>query len=176
MSWILTHSGRRFDYDNPTEICLNDIARALSMQCRFNGHVAFFYSVAQHSVLVSKLVPEEFALEALMHDATEAYVGDVPKPFKDDHLADFEEQENRIYSFIAEKYGLNKELSDATKLADKQALMIEARVLYKELPDDWGYPDLEVPDLKIRPMVPFEAEKAFRERYGELLLAKYADA
>ncbi len=67
--------GSIFYYDriNKDDIDINDIAVSLSNICRFAGHLSHFYSVAQHAVLCSQLVPQEFAFEALMHDATEAY-------------------------------------------------------------------------------------------------------
>ncbi|MCX2657579.1 hypothetical protein OQ617_16870 [Klebsiella pneumoniae] len=75
MSFIKTFSGKHFYYDriNKDDIDINDIAVSLSNICRFAGHLSHFYSVAQHAVLCSQLVPQEFAFEALMHDATEAY-------------------------------------------------------------------------------------------------------
>jgi 5'-deoxynucleotidase YfbR-like HD superfamily hydrolase len=84
MSFIQTLSGKRFDYINSTadDVDIEDIANALSNICRFAGHVPEFYSVAQHSVLCSQIVPPEFAFEALMHDAAEAYCQDIPQPLK----------------------------------------------------------------------------------------------
>ncbi len=78
MSFIKTFSGKHFYYDriNKDDIVINDIAISLSNICRFAGHLSHFYSVAQHAVLCSQLVPQEFAFEALMHDATEAYCQD----------------------------------------------------------------------------------------------------
>lgn len=80
MSFIKTFSGKHFYYDriNKDDIVINDIAVSLSNICRFAGHLSHFYSVAQHAVLCSQLVPQEFAFEALMHDATEAYCQDIP--------------------------------------------------------------------------------------------------
>jgi len=84
MSWILTYTGKRFDTLNPKpeDICIEDIAHALSMICRFGGHCRQFYSVAQHCLLVSCNLPVEAELWGLMHDAAEAYVGDVVTPIK----------------------------------------------------------------------------------------------
>lgn len=81
---MITYTGKVFDFDSPSDgpVCLEDIAHALGMLCRFNGHIRRFYSVAQHSVLVSKLVDPRYALLALFHDAAEAYVGDMVSPLK----------------------------------------------------------------------------------------------
>jgi len=84
VSYIQTLSGKKFSYQFATadDIDIEDIANALSNICRFAGHLPEFYSVAQHSVLVSQIVPPEFAFEALMHDAAEAYCQDIPAPLK----------------------------------------------------------------------------------------------
>ena len=75
-NFIATYSGNRFYFDDimANDVNIQEIAHALSHLCRFGGHVREFYSVAQHSVLVSLLAPPEHALGALLHDATEAYV------------------------------------------------------------------------------------------------------
>lgn len=80
MSYIQTLSGKHFNYLDiqQDDIVIEDIATALSHICRFAGHLPEFYSVGQHSVLTSHLVPQEFALEALLHDAAEAYLQDIP--------------------------------------------------------------------------------------------------
>lgn len=82
--WIQTYSGRRFwPLDPRTEdVCLDDIAHALSNLCRFTGHVKTFYSVAQHCVLASRAVHPDVAMLALLHDAAEAYLGDIARPWK----------------------------------------------------------------------------------------------
>lgn len=84
MNWILTSTGKRFDLLEPDADMIDpwDICHSLAHLCRFNGHTREFYSVAQHSCIVAELVPEEHKLAALLHDATEAYLGDITRPLK----------------------------------------------------------------------------------------------
>ena len=79
-----TVSGKIIDLNHPTEdmIDIKDIAAALSKICRFGGQINQFYSVAQHCVLVAAMAPAIIKKEALMHDAAEAYLLDIPKPLK----------------------------------------------------------------------------------------------
>lgn len=87
-AYIQTFSNKRFHILAPTqdEICIEDIAHALALQCRFTGHVRHHYSVAQHVVLASYLVPPKYAFEALHHDDSEAYICDMSRPLK--HFTD----------------------------------------------------------------------------------------
>lgn len=84
MSWIETFTGKKVYPLEPcsSEYCIEDIAHALSLTCRYGGHSSDFYSVAQHCCIVSDLCPEGLKLVGLMHDAAEAYLGDVPSPIK----------------------------------------------------------------------------------------------
>jgi len=84
MTWITTNSGKRFDFTQPFDntFDIHDIAHALAHINRFTGHTDQPYSVAQHSVYVSNIVPPRYALAGLMHDAAEAYLGDVSAPLK----------------------------------------------------------------------------------------------
>jgi hypothetical protein len=77
--WLQQHSGQVFDFDvmDLGTITIEDIAHALSNICRFGGHSKFHYSVAQHSILVANLLPTHLKLEGLLHDAHEAFVGDI---------------------------------------------------------------------------------------------------
>jgi len=104
MTWILTRTGRRFDLLAPKadQVSTLDIAHALSQLCRFNGHTSRHYSVAQHSLLVASIVPAEHQLAALLHDATEAYVGDMTRPLKA-LLPDFSAIEHGIWLAICER-------------------------------------------------------------------------
>lgn len=89
MTCILTNSARQFDLLNPRaeNVITTDLAHALSLVCRFNGHCAWHYSVAQHSLLVAYIIekeggtPEE-QLAGLLHDGTEAYISDLTRPLK----------------------------------------------------------------------------------------------
>lgn len=110
-------------------IRIRDIAHALSHICRFGGHTFDFYSVAQHSCLVSYLAPQELRLVALMHDATEAYLGDLIKPLKNyidgQTIPIYKELEQRFERVIAERFGINHQLYELIKPYDKRALEIE---------------------------------------------------
>ena len=103
--FIQTFTGRMFwPIDpQPDEVDIEDIAHALSNVCRFCGHTREFYSVAQHSVLVSEIVPAAFALEGLLHDATEAYISDVARPVKP-YLTNYKEIEINLYRAIAKRF------------------------------------------------------------------------
>ena len=105
-----------------------DIAHALSMQCRFNGH-SQFYSVAEHSMVVASLVPHQFRLEALLHDAAEAYLGDIVSPLKA-LLPDYQALETKVDQAIRAKYCLPSEHTPEVTAADKQALILEFRHVF----------------------------------------------
>lgn len=119
-SVIKTYTGRWFDVFNPDieGIHITDIAKSLSKQCRFSGHTQLFYSVAEHSVACSLIVPEEYRLAALLHDASEAYLVDVPRPIKK-KLIGYKEIEDGVMTAIAKKYGFDYPFHDCIKLADE---------------------------------------------------------
>src|SRR3990167_6603298 len=124
-------NGGSFDYDDipNNKINLDDIAWSLSMQCRFAGHLKQFYSVAQHCVTVSDFVSltnPEFALEGLLHDASEAYVVDVPSPLKHkQELSGYREIENQVHAKIFQVFNLQFPLPTCVIAADKLALLAE---------------------------------------------------
>lgn len=130
-TYITTWSGQKFNFLNPepTSILLEDIAHALSLQCRFNGHCDTFYSVAEHSVRVCNLVEasgmkRNIVLTALLHDAAEAYTGDVVSPIKK-LLPEFKKIEANLEKHIAERFSLTYPFPEEVHLADKQALQEE---------------------------------------------------
>lgn len=123
---IRTYTGLYINVFEPTldMICIEDIAHALSMQCRFGGHLPIFYSVAEHSWYCSQLVKEEHKLAALLHDASEAYLLDVPRPIKK-HLSNYKEIEHNLMLLISEKFGFNYPLHNDVKDVDELALITE---------------------------------------------------
>lgn len=120
---VRTSTGRYIDFKNLSsdEIVIEDIAHSLSMLPRFGGHLPRFYSIAQHSVECSWLVDDELALEALLHDASEAYMLDIPKPLKN-LLPDYVKLETELMEIIADKYGFNYPLDKRVKVADLEML------------------------------------------------------
>jgi len=123
---IITLSGRRVDPFNmkSDDIYIYDIAHSLSMQCRYNGHIKRFYSVAEHSVLVCQYLPNEYKLWGLLHDATEAYIGDVISPIKQ-RLDSYNKLEKGIHRIIAEYFNLSYEIPEIVHDADRHVLAQE---------------------------------------------------
>lgn len=169
---ILTAGGHYFDFDKPDlcEFGIEEIAHALSHLCRFTGHTRRFYSVAQHSVLVSKIVPREYALEGLLHDAAEAFIGDVAKPLKK-LLPDYQALERRVEAAVFRRLGINPELPACVKRADLIMLVTERRDLMPYWPDDsWTQLDGVQPlPERVRPVSPDEAFHDFLNRHRELI-------
>jgi hypothetical protein len=167
---ILTRSGHYFDFITPEKSVIDifDIATALSNICRFNGHTKGFYSVAQHSIFVSQLVPREHALVALLHDAAEAYVGDVTRPLKN-LLPEYKVIEDRVHAAIFKHFGLDPKLPPCVKQADLVMLATEQKNLMADHDDEWALIKDIVPlDVIIVPMTPAKAALRFNERFNEL--------
>jgi 5'-deoxynucleotidase YfbR-like HD superfamily hydrolase len=178
--YLQTVSGRwvnPFDPD-PAQLDAGDIARALANQCRFGGHSRAFYSVAQHSVIVSRLVEErggdaEDVFAALMHDASEAYLGDMPHPLKHRSPlgAAFKEAEEHLERAIRDRFAIRSEVP-AIKRADRALLATERRVFSAET---WHWPELEGVeplDLELEAWPPDRAAEEFAARFAELDLAR----
>lgn len=154
-----------------SDVDINDIAHGLSMQCRFGGHCREFYSVAEHSVHVAGLV-KLFAsstvevLSALLHDAAEAYIVDIPRPLKMQPEFDgYHRVEARIHAVICERFGLPPIISHATKVADEVALESEARLLMQ--PDLIGWRVPREPAIELQLLGPREARAAFLAAFEE---------
>lgn len=131
---IRTSSGIYIDVFEPTEdmITIEDIAHSLSHQCRYGGHLPVFYSVAQHSIYCCENVEgEENKLAALLHDGSEAFLLDMPRPIKY-HLADYRDIEDKLMRVIANKFGFEYPLVKAVKEVDELALHAEWKTFFGE--------------------------------------------
>lgn len=164
MTWIQTYTGKQFWPLNPKieDINIFDIAHALSMNCRFNGHCKRFYSVAEHSVLVSLYCDNE--LDGLMHDASEAYLPDIARPIKN-YFQDFKLTEKQLLKRIYKRYNI---ISNAqTKEIDVRILLDEKNQIMSNSPDDWGI-DNKPLGVQIRCWLPTQAKDEFLKRFMEL--------
>src|SRR5271157_1023126 len=176
-AWIITYTGKKFYLLNPQPemIDIKDIAHALSMMCRWTGHTCWHYSVSQHSWYVSHLVPKEFALSALLHDASEAYLGDMNRPLKHFTSAgsEYRKVEESVERAIFKKYNLPYPMAEEVKGVDNQMLYAEKSQLMKVTRATkyesmkWGCKETEAP-ITIEKWTPHRAETMFLKRFQEL--------
>ena len=182
---IMTYTGRTIDFLNPepAEISIEDIAHGLALECRFARQCRTHYSVAQHSVLVAGmmekselwgdglLTSKETIKMALLHDAAEAYLGDVPRPLKK-LLPDYREIEERIHAAISERFNLALPyVPKSVKDFDAAILGAEGKALMPAGWDDFsGFPDGGV---EIVPIPAMAAKELFLLKF-ELLFGKDA--
>lgn len=138
-NWIQTYTGIRFFpwRPRPEDVHLEDIAHALAQLPRYGGHLPMPYSVAQHSLLVARHCPPALRLIGLLHDATEAYVGDMMRPVKEG-LRSFQLLESRIWEAIALRFELPVSIPAEVKLIDNRALTTEVRQLIPSPAWQWG--------------------------------------
>ena len=174
---LITYSGKRIRLDGikAEDICLQDIAHALSMICRFNGHCRRFFSVAQHSLNCSKYLesqraPLKLQLYGLLHDASEAYIYDLPKPLKV-LIPGYEELEKKIQNTIWKAFGLpepTKEEYGVIKQADVLMLALESKKLMAEtLGEDICQPA----EINHESEAASAVEQSFTQRARQLLSA-----
>jgi hypothetical protein len=175
---ICTYSGKIIDPLNPDPklICIEDIAHSLSQQCRFTGHTTEFYSVGQHSVLVSldtSLETGEEQRGALLHDSTETYLSDLARPIK--HLNSlgkvYREVERGLEIAVAERFGLTYPFPESVKKVDDELLLHEAvNLMPPEFWNIWG-PKPTVSNRKMEVVssygywLPKQAESQFLARF-----------
>lgn len=177
--WIQTFTGRKFSplAPRPEDVDIRDIAHALAMKCRFNGHCSTFYSIAEHSVRVSWLLEQQGprgALWGLMHDAAEAYLPDLGGPIKKHFYVhdgpkteSFDAAEDRLLAIIARALHFDPIDYETVREADLTLLLTEARDLLGPPPEPWNMPNGPLKE-RITPWPPAAAEKAFLERFAEL--------
>lgn len=161
--WVQTFTGHVFPTHDfkPENFIIDDIAHALALSCRFNGHCLQFYSVAQHSVMVAHAVPKEHALWGLLHDASEAYLGDLLAPFKV-NMPEYRAVEKKLMRAICQRFDLPREVPYCVQLADRVLLATEVRDLLNMPPKDWvSLEDIKPLEDKIEPWTWRKAEEAF---------------
>lgn len=162
--WIQTFTGRQFWPLDPRadEIDIADIAHSLSLQCRYNGHCKFFYSVAEHSVHVCMAASDPHKLTALLHDATEAYLCDLPRPVKHS-VVGYKEAEAVVERAISERFGTLCPLPEEVHELDVRIALDEREQIMGPLPAPWSGPFASAKPLgvRIRCLEPIRAEAAF---------------
>lgn len=190
---ILTYTGKLFTPYNPIsdDIDIKDIAHGLSNICRFGGHSNNFYSVAQHSIIVSYNCGVD-ALYGLLHDASEAYLGDIPKPLKIlRQYRGYRKAETRLQKMIYSKwtkgvpcfrdtiFGPLQYEPKSVKVADLRALNMERCKLFPDYytlvyedPIECLMFEGKVLSKIFKPMTPLQAEKAFLNRFNDLTSGK----
>jgi len=170
MTKIQTYTGKVIDFENsdPDQIDIEDIAQGLSKVCRFSGQCSEFYSVAQHSVYVSQKVKTN-QLQALLHDATEAYMADLPSPIKR-LCPNYKKYEARLWIAVCVRFKVPVMMSPALKLADLRMVITEHEVLFKDKDDEvWKHLDhISSYRMTVLPLAPKLAYDLFMERFGEL--------
>ncbi len=169
MGYIRTYTWRKVDpfYPDPSQIVIEDIAHALSHTCRFGGHASKFYSVAEHCVHVSDLLPINLALAGLMHDAPEAYLVDVPRPIKNfPGMQPYRDAEATLLQIIAELFEFEVPLNEQILLVDDAMLHAEQPQLFR------GMKDLStntVPaDITLAFWSPERAKQEFMNRFNNI--------
>lgn len=175
--WTQTYTGIQFFLTDPRpgEVNIVDIAHALSMQCRYGGHCREFYSVAEHSLAVSYIVPPGMALEGLLHDAAEAYICDVPRPLKQLLGAPYSWIEAKIMTAINERYGthiVDKQWDETLKWADNTMLHTEMLAMMAAPPKPWVTMPPALENWTFYYYSPLLAKRRFYARFSELYEAR----
>ena len=165
MTELQTYTGRVVNpiRMQPEMIDLVDVAHALSQLCRFTGHTREFYSVAQHSVIVSTYCEDE--AWGLMHDASEAYLCDISRPVKS-QMPIYQQIEKELQYVVAERFGLSPEIPQQVKDVDDRVMVTERRDLMAAAPLKWT-PELEALrpyGFGIHPLPPRAARTLFLKR------------
>lgn len=173
-TYIETYTGKKFDVFNPQpeDISIVDVAHALSMMCRYNGHCKYFFSVAEHSINVCDFVAKtsnnkKLLLWGLLHDATEAYLADITSPVKP-YLSNYVELEQKIMGVICGKFGLQVGMPTVIHEADIEMLRAEAYQLMTSKGVNWKAnmeSDTPIIEMKLKCYSPDEAKLFFLEKF-----------
>lgn len=166
---IMLYSGAWLDLLSPqaSDFTIEDIAHGLALQCRYAGQCRDFYSVAEHSLLVCDLVQDD-PMKALLHDAAEAFLGDITRPLKQ-LLPDYRRIETEMQVAIFDRFGIDPRPSSAIKRADLRVLAAEQAQIMPPGTSDWAKTDkIEPASVTVRFLSPREAKVDFLSRYREL--------
>jgi 5'-deoxynucleotidase YfbR-like HD superfamily hydrolase len=175
VDWIETYTGKKFYPQEPKweDIDIADVAHSLSNKCRFSGATYRFYSVAQHSVHICEFTPEPWKMEALLHDAAEAYFPDIPHPMKP-FMRELAQMEEAIHSAVARRFNLDHPWPAIVKRLDNEIIADEARCLMHTGGREWlngrtGFAKA------IIPWEPRDAERIFLDKFSECLASRAPD-
>lgn len=166
---IMLQSGAWFDFLDPEscDFTIEDIAAGLSNTCRYAGQCSAFYSVAEHSLLVSD-VARDHAYAALMHDSAEAFIGDITRPLKQ-LLPDFKQVEARVEKAIFNRFEVPYPMPREVKAADLRVLAAEQAQIMPRETSLWAFEDgIEPAPVTVRCLPPTQAKDAFLARYRSL--------
>lgn len=166
--WMQTYSGRMYWPLDPhaDEVYIEDIAHALSNMCRYAGHCLNFYSVAEHSVHMSRYAAPADKKWALLHDASEAYITDIIRPLKP-HLHNYYQLEALNMNAICERFDMDSVMPENVKWIDNQILLDERDQNCSVPPADWNIPGLGL-GITLEFWTPKEAERRFLEAFYKL--------
>jgi len=166
--WISTLSGLQFyPFDpRPEEIDIIDVAKGLSLQCRYAGQVLWHYSIAQHSYYVSMLCDPEDALSGLLHDLSEFIICDLPRPIKP-MLKEYLMAEDAIMKVAAKKFGFDYPKPPSVEFVDRNIVRNEIEAL-RPTPPEWANRYIRLEGLVVEEWSPSYAEQMFLNRYEEL--------
>lgn len=166
---IMLASGKVFDFLDPhgSDFDIEDVAHGLAHVCRYAGQCRDFYSVAEHSLLVSDFVAD-YRYEALLHDAAEAFIGDVTRPLKQ-LLPEYKAIEAMVEDAVAERFSLDRNYRNVVKAADLAVLAAEQAQVMAPGTDSWAKEaGVQPADIVVRFLGPREAKYEFLKRFESL--------
>ncbi len=178
--WIETNSGRQFHFKgtiDPKEIYVGDVAHALSLLCRYNGHTKRFYSVAEHSVLIARHLKtlgydDRTALTGLFHETAETYIGDMARPIKVT-MTPFTELENRIEIAAAQRFGTIFPFPSIIKELDTRILVDERAQVMNPSNNEWGTDGIARLGVVVEGWAPYRAKVEFLKAVREFAPADH---
>jgi len=172
--WLRTWTNKKFNYEtfNEDDIDIRDIAHHLSLECRFSGACKFHYSVGYHSILGLDYIREDAKLAYQLHDATETYIKDIPRPLKNwlrmKDCTIIDELEDKIFNTICRKFNVkyNKDIKQEVKRVDNLMYLNEKCQVQNT---DFVISEKDKLPFTILPVDPLYIEKLFLEKFYKLV-------